>query len=127
MAAPSEKRFLKGTCQWREGCTKKVRHLRGHADIRVAWIDYLVVGLCGEHTARWDEEVEARAKSLPADNPRHAFPSSSILAYHLKAERLAAEQEEVERAERAGRRAARPVADSIRARNARAPRVVRLS
>lgn len=126
MNTPSEKRFLKGNCQ-EPGCTKRVRHLRGYADVRVAWIDYEIKAFCGEHARKWDERYEAIRRDLPADDPRHLIPTSQVSSYQQKAAALAAEQEAVERAERAGRRASRPLSDSIRAANARAPRLVRLA
>jgi hypothetical protein len=93
----------------------------------VAWVDYNIKALCGEHTREWDEKRKVWNDSLPSDNPNHLIPSSSIYAYHRRAERLAAEQEAFERALKEGRTMDRPISGAVQERNARAPRVVRLS
>ena len=121
-----EKRYLRGKCQ-ESGCPKRVRHLRGHAKIRVAWIDYVIKAFCGEHTREWDARVEQWAQNLGPDDPRAYMPNSVINYYQLKAEQLAAETEAAERAERSGRKACCPILESIDRHNRAQPSVVRLA
>lgn len=124
---PQEELVLKGNCQ-KPGCTKRARHLRGYAVVRVAWTDYVIKAYCGEHTQEHDELYGAFVQDLPADNPRHLIPTSSVLTANQRAARMAAEQEAYELALKRGERPPeRPEREALRRRNAAAPRVVQLS
>lgn len=124
---PQEKLILKGNCQ-EPGCTKRARHLRGYADIRVAWTDYVIKAYCGEHTRKHDERYGVFVQELPADNPRHLIPASSVLTANQRAARMAAEQEAYELALKHGEQPPeRPEREALQRRNAAAPRVVQLS